>query len=928
VAGGRPIDTGADRAGDRDRSDLLAISVLIAIPTIIFAGADLLGGHLLLNGDNLLQNYPLRVLVGTDLRHGILPFWDPFIWSGTPLLAGLNAGAFYPTTLLFAIVPAHAAWIMGQIFVFGSIGVGTFVLFRAGGTSTLASFLGAISFTFAGAVASQTATHIDMGDGIASLPWALLAIRRIGEDSRWRWVLLLIGAGTFTILSGSPEAALDGGALCAAYALFRCLARRGDWRRYVVRLAVAGIAALGATAFVWIPALHFIANSQRPSGGESFASGFSFPASSGVLGLIPYLDGGYSLFSQPGYFGQSNFEEVVCYVGVLPLIATLMLLLPTWRRSLPRGEIWLWYGVLAVGIVLATAAGSPLEHLLYHVPLYGQQRNSGRNIIDADLAVCALFAWWFDKTRSRSTKAERRVWPERIIAFAPMGLVGIVGIWFLVSPTNLWNFLRASPPASVFSSGSGAAIVLAVCITGVAGFLVLFRSRIGGAQWRREAAVFVLTDIALFSLGSGYLSSEQPPEGAHQGPVLALVRANLSSGGRYAVYDPDLLDANQFVTAGEPDVGILDGLPSFSGYGAVVDSRYADETESQTRGLLNVGSLGNGSFEQLGLQVLVTVPESFLVPITALPINGAQVRVLSEQPGVDGVLKGGNSPPPRPPLLILGNSPARDLATDAVSSWWFGTTLSLGQIAVDMQNPVPGQKVQIGVLSLDGSVKWTATSTVGTDGSVVADLGDVSGTGIAVRTAGPALHSVQVAVTTDQDRAYLVSGVLADAVTPDLWTQVGSADDFTVFKASYSPSQTWLEPSGSEGSVPFPPDGDDSQLGTANVVSRSNQTTTIEAHSSRPSLLVWSTAWDSGWHADVVRAGSDRPLRVERVGLAQGVEIPAGTSLIRFSYVPPGFAHAVLISLGTLAAAVLIVISVAFFRRRRQRTAVAGGPTP
>ena len=49
---------------------VLAIAILIAIPAIFFTAADLFGGHLLLSGDNLLQNYPLRVLVGSDLRHG------------------------------------------------------------------------------------------------------------------------------------------------------------------------------------------------------------------------------------------------------------------------------------------------------------------------------------------------------------------------------------------------------------------------------------------------------------------------------------------------------------------------------------------------------------------------------------------------------------------------------------------------------------------------------------------------------------------------------------------------------------------------------------------------------------------------------------------------------------------------------------------
>ena len=71
-------------------------AVLIGLPAAAFILPDILGGHLLVTGDNLQQNYPLHVLVGSMYRHGELPFWNQYIFSGTPLLAGFNAGAFYP----------------------------------------------------------------------------------------------------------------------------------------------------------------------------------------------------------------------------------------------------------------------------------------------------------------------------------------------------------------------------------------------------------------------------------------------------------------------------------------------------------------------------------------------------------------------------------------------------------------------------------------------------------------------------------------------------------------------------------------------------------------------------------------------------------------------------------------------------------------
>ena len=90
--------------------------VFTAVSALLFGLPAALGATWLV-GDNLIQNFPLRVLVGIDLRHGHLPLWDPFLWSGSPLLAGFNAGAAYPTTALFAVLPGALAWVLNQMAV-------------------------------------------------------------------------------------------------------------------------------------------------------------------------------------------------------------------------------------------------------------------------------------------------------------------------------------------------------------------------------------------------------------------------------------------------------------------------------------------------------------------------------------------------------------------------------------------------------------------------------------------------------------------------------------------------------------------------------------------------------------------------------------------------------------------------------------------
>jgi len=73
-------------------NDRRALFAMLVVPTILFVVPALLG-HPAIDGDNLIQNFPLRVLSGQQIASGHLPLFNPLANSGTPLLGGLNAGA-------------------------------------------------------------------------------------------------------------------------------------------------------------------------------------------------------------------------------------------------------------------------------------------------------------------------------------------------------------------------------------------------------------------------------------------------------------------------------------------------------------------------------------------------------------------------------------------------------------------------------------------------------------------------------------------------------------------------------------------------------------------------------------------------------------------------------------------------------------------
>ena len=377
---------------------MVAAVLLIALPAVIF-GVPALLGHAVLPGDDLTQNLPLRVLAGREIRAGHLPLFDPYIWSGAPLLAGWNAAAAYPLTWLFAVLPGTAAWTLNMIVTWAVAGLGMFCFLRALRLASLASFLGAFSFTFAGGMSAQV-THFGLVAGLSWVPLALLSIRRLAQDrpvrSRLGWIAVLATAMGLMILAGEPRAIDDGCVILAIYAGWQ-VARLGRRAGPAAVSVTAGLAlGLCLGAIQWLPGLATISSSQRGVDSMALYSSGSLPVRWVLLTLVPDLLGGSGSLGQPSFFGFYNLTEVTSYVGILPLVAAFALLgRLRWRRHPPE---WLvWHVMALAGVVLALGGNTPLGNVLYHLPLFGDQRLQSRNILVLDLALAVLLAYWADQ---------------------------------------------------------------------------------------------------------------------------------------------------------------------------------------------------------------------------------------------------------------------------------------------------------------------------------------------------------------------------------------------------------------------------------------------------------------------------------------------------------------------------------------------------
>jgi hypothetical protein len=899
-------DARRSRLSGRRRGDVVAVVLLVTLPTVIF-GLPALLGHAVWPGDDLTQNLPLRILAGRDIRAGHLPLFDPYIWSGAPLLAGWNAAAAYPLTWLFAILPGTAAWTFNLIATWAVAGLGMFCFLRALRLASLASFLGSFSFAFAGGMSAQE-THFGLVAGLSWAPLALLSILRLSQSrsvaSRLGWIAVLATAIGLVILAGEPRAVDDVGAIVAIYAVWQ-VARLG---RRAVRAAVSIAAGLalgaGLGAVQWLPGLAAISSSQRGVDSMALYSSGSLPVRWVLLTLVPDLLGGSGSLGQPGFFGFYNLTEVTSYVGILPLVAAFALLgRARWRPRLPD---WLiWHVMALAGVALALGGNTPLGHVLYHLPLFGDQRLQSRNILVLDLALAVLLAYWADRPFGDSRT--RRVSREAVLGVLPaLAAVAAVALAFTWGAGWVrWVGMNISPSAGVVARLRPYLVPYAV-LGAAAAALVVCGRRLRPGLAARLIGGFVVVDALVFTVlcvvevgsggsgaSAGAASAGAASAGAGGGRTVIAAATDalrpvgtLGYPGRFAIYDPDLLDASQLSSLDPPDNnGVSDpAMPSVQGYSSTVDGLYASVTGSHQatgdgQNTLAPSAIADGTLDQLDTTVLLT-PSAYLV---------------TRDPG------GG-------PAAGPAGTGRRDLAAGQQATWFLGGTLEVSRVEVPDahadQDAAAGTR--IGLLALDGSTRWFRARAMTPSTLTVGVPEPVASVAVVAQAPGAAASLGPPSAVAADGSVSVADGQLADALVPPHWAFAGLDGPFAIFAnrlaqpalrvealPGSSVTGAWIKSSGGAPAEPA-------------------SATVFSPHGTRVVRAVAAiSGWSATWHP---RHGPAIALTLWQDGLVQAVDVPAGLGEVTWSYTPPGFPLGLALSLA--AAALVCVFFVLALRAR------------
>ncbi len=409
--------------------------------------------------DFIFMRLPWWQFVVDSLQQGELPFWNPYVASGTPLIANPQVALFYPPMWLIGLLPLTR--VVGVLFFLHLwiAGWGMYLWLRSEGASILGAWSGAAIFAFSGYFFVRIcAGHSDVLMTQAWLPWILWACHKVITKPTWTrvaWASIPVG---FSLLAGHTASFLYVALVWGTYALYKTwpMTASNPTVGFLTRLRKGfgsllpfigmGLGGFALAAVQLVPTFQFLALSTRQETSYTFASGYSWPPGYLLTLLVPNFFGNSGTM---GYWGDGVYEELIFYVGILPLILALMALAHLGKQVDTSEAVkketsltpWL-FGLALAGLLLALGHFSSAHRLAYTlIPLFRIARAPARAGFMFTVAVAALSGLTVTRLKNYPTKVLQKVtW--RVAGW----LVGGIASAIILTSFILFTLQRDSNP--------------------------------------------------------------------------------------------------------------------------------------------------------------------------------------------------------------------------------------------------------------------------------------------------------------------------------------------------------------------------------------------------------------------------------------------------------------------------------------------------
>lgn len=326
----------------------------LVLATVLFWAIPLFQPQATIHWDLADATYPAQKYLADSIHAGRLPYWTPFLYSGTPFLSDPQTAAWYPLHWPFFLIGITPRVLFWELALHSFLALaGAFLLARKLLGEPVAAAVAAMFYAWGGFFAAHS-SQLGKFEAAALLPWMLWA----SLAERRPWLLTGTFAGLI-VLAGDFDAAF----YCFfALAFFLCTQA---WKRGALLAAstpVIGCCLSAVAILPWMEIRNYATHTVVAPAASLRGIDLAAVMSADYFGLI-----------SGNYKGPDEIRQFYLYGGLLllPLAVTGLIrrvrLLPICSLVLPG--LWYAFGPKAGLARLLAMPHAPIE--IWFVPALG-----------------------------------------------------------------------------------------------------------------------------------------------------------------------------------------------------------------------------------------------------------------------------------------------------------------------------------------------------------------------------------------------------------------------------------------------------------------------------------------------------------------------------------------------------------------------------
>lgn len=283
------------------------------------------------------------------------PLWNPYSFTGTPLLASYQSAVLYPLNILL-LLPKYFGW---GLFIFSQTliaVIGMYLLLSLWLPSKLARLTGSVIFAFGGLMT----TWLELGVPVHAMIWLPICFYFVEcyyFKFQVRYLMLLIISLSLLILAGYAQIVVFSFAVLFGY----IVVKSKKFSTHFLPPTVCLVLSLLLCNIQLLPTLDLLNKSIRLT--ESYTREFNF-------GLLPLQDllkfFVADFFGNPvtgNYWGSLNYSEGSGFVGSLTLPLLIFSLF-----YLKKTKIVIFFQLVLAFSILLTFS-NPLSQIIYQIKI-------------------------------------------------------------------------------------------------------------------------------------------------------------------------------------------------------------------------------------------------------------------------------------------------------------------------------------------------------------------------------------------------------------------------------------------------------------------------------------------------------------------------------------------------------------------------------